>query len=188
MASVLNIEWRDDGWLAGVRRVDSPNFDARPAATKVDLVVVHNISLPPGCYGGDYVERLFTNRLPPGEHPFLDQLLEARISAHFFIERAGRCTQFVSCLRRAWHAGVSQFGGRSGCNDFSIGIELEGSDFEPFTDPQYDTLNHLNAVLLSALPIEAIVGHSAIAAGRKTDPGPFFRWDHIRTPPRQAPR
>jgi AmpD protein len=104
------------------------------------------------------------------------------VSAHFFIDRAGRCTQFVSCLQRAWHAGASQFRGRSGCNDFSIGIELEGSDFDFFTDPQYDTLNRLNSALLSALPIVAIVGHSAIAADRKTDPGPFFRWDRIRTP------
>jgi AmpD protein len=188
VTSVLNIAWRDDGWLGGVRRVDSPNFDARPAGTNVDLVVVHNISLPPGCYGGDHVERLFTNRIVPGEHPFLDQLFEVRVSAHFFIDRAGRCTQFVSCLQRAWHAGASQYRGRSGCNDFSIGIELEGSDFDPFADPQYDTLNILNAALSSTLPIEAIVGHSAIAPDRKTDPGPFFSWDRIRTPTRQPPR
>lgn len=184
---MLNIAWHEDGWLAGVRRIDSPNFDARPAGTKVDLVVVHNISLPPGCYGGDQVERLFTNRLRRGEHEFLDQLLGVRVSAHFFIDRTGRCTQFVSCLQRAWHAGTSQFRGRGGCNDFSVGIELEGTDFDLFTDPQYDTLNALNNVLSSALPIEAIVGHSAIAADRKTDPGPFFSWGRIRMPTRQAP-
>jgi len=186
VASVLKIEWRDDGWLAGVRRIDSPNFDARPSLTEVDLIVVHNISLPPGCYGGNQIERLFTNRLRPGEHPFLDQLLEVRVSTHFLIDRAGRCTQFVSCLQRAWHAGASQFRGRIGCNDFSVGVELEGSDFDCFTDSQYDTLNRLNAALSSGLPIEAIVGHSAIAADRKTDPGPLFRWDRVHTPARQA--
>ncbi|HTN47973.1 MAG TPA: 1,6-anhydro-N-acetylmuramyl-L-alanine amidase AmpD [Burkholderiaceae bacterium] len=175
---MLNSSGLVDGWLPEVRRVDSPNFDARPAS-EVSLVVIHNISLPPGCYGGDHVERLFTNRLRRGEHPFLDTLVNTRVSAHFYIGRSGSVTQFVSCLQRAWHAGASQFRGRAGCNDFSVGIELEGTDFEPFVDAQYAALNRIIDALTRAFPIEAIVGHSVIAADRKTDPGPFFRWDRI---------
>jgi AmpD protein len=177
-----------DGWLTGVRRVESPNFDARPPAAAVDLVVVHNISLPPGCYGGDQIERLFTNRLTTGEHAFLDTLLDARVSTHFFIDRAGRSTQFVSCLQRAWHAGASEFRGRPRCNDYSIGIELEGTDFEPFAEAQYRALNHLLDALARAFPIDAIVGHSDIATERKTDPGPFFRWDRVRKPAARTAR
>jgi len=171
-----------DGWLAAARKVPSPNFDARPALESVSVVVVHNISLPPGHYGGGHVERLFTNRLVPGEHPFLDRVCGVRVSAHFFIDRRGRCTQFVSCLDRAWHAGASSFRGRSGCNDFSIGIELEGTDFEPYADIQYQTLNALLAALRAAYPLEAIVGHNDIARDRKTDPGPFLRWDRLAVP------
>ena len=168
--------------------MDSPNFDARPPGVVVDLVVVHNISLPPGCYGGDQVERLFTNRLTAGEHPFLDGLLDARVSTHFFIDRTGSCTQFVSCLQRAWHAGTSEFHGRPRCNDYSIGIELEGTDFEAFAEAQYLALNHLLDALVGAFPIKAIVGHSDIATDRKTDPGPFFRWDRVRMPAAQTAR
>ena len=177
-----------DDWLPGIRRLDSPNFDARPAGVAVDLVVVHNISLPPGCYGGDQVERLFTNRLTAGEHAFLDRLLNARVSTHFFIDRTGRCTQFVSCLQRAWHAGASEFRGRPRCNDYSIGIELEGTDFEPFAEAQYLALNQLLDALAGAFPIGAIVGHSDIATDRKTDPGPFFRWDRVRMPAARTAR
>jgi AmpD protein len=175
---------QSDGWLDGVDRTMSPNADARPDGTTVSLIVVHNISLPPGRYGGGHVERLFTNALCGGEHPFLDRLLEARVSSHFFIERGGRCSQFVSCLDRAWHAGASSFRGRSHCNDFSIGIELEGTDFEPYTEAQYTTLNALLAALLAAFPVEAVVGHSDVSSERKTDPGPFFHWNRLGLPAR----
>jgi AmpD protein len=115
-------------------------------------------------------------------HGFLDRLRDVRVSAHFFIARSGRCTQFVSCLERAWHAGASEFRGRTRCNDFSIGVELEGSDFEPFTDTQYAALNTVLAAILASYPVQAIVGHADIASGRKTDPGPFFRWDALQVP------
>ena len=173
---------RPDGWLDGVGRATSPNADERPADTPVSLVVVHNISLPPGSYGRGHIERLFTNRLRSGEHRFLDRLLDARVSAHFFIDRGGQCTQFVSCQNRAWHAGASSFRGRTRCNDFSLGIEFEGTDFEPYTDAQYASLNVLLAALLAAYPIEAVVGHSEIARARKTDPGPFFEWAKVDLP------
>lgn len=173
---------RPDGWVDAMAHLASPNADARPPGTIVTLVVVHNISLPPGRYGGNEVERLFTNGLRSGEHPFLDRLLDARVSAHFFIARDGRCTQFVSCRDRAWHAGVSSFRGRPRCNDYSIGIELEGTDFTPYADPQYATLNALLAALVAALPIEAVVGHSDVSSGRKSDPGPFFCWDRLEIP------
>jgi AmpD protein len=171
-----------DGWVPQARRLPSPNRDARPPDDAPRIVIMHNISLPPGCYGGSQIERLFTNRLAPGEHPFLDRLCEARVSSHFLIDRPGTCTQFVSCLERAWQAGLSSFRGRQQCNDFSIGIELEGTDFEPFSDAQYGTLNALLAALLQAYRLEAIVGHSDVAPGRKTDPGPFMRWDRLAVP------
>ena len=173
---------RADGWIDGAGRVRSPNADERPAGTVISLVVLHNISLPPGSYGGGHVERLFVNGLHSGEHPFLDRLLDARVSAHFFIDRPGQCTQFVSCLARAWHAGASSFRGRSRCNDFSIGIELEGTDFEHYADAQYASLSALLAAILAAYPIEAVVAHSEIAIGRKTDPGPFFDWGKLALP------
>lgn len=174
---------RSDGWLDGVVRAASPNADTRPDGVPVSIVVIHNISLPPGRYGGGQVERLFTNGLRGGEHPFIDRLLGARVSAHFFIARDGRCTQFVSCLDRAWHAGASSFRGRPRCNDFSVGIELEGTDFEPYAEAQYAALNALLKALVAAYPIEAVVGHSDISHERKTDPGPFFRWDRLEIPP-----
>jgi AmpD protein len=177
------LEMGIDGWLPGLRRVDSPNADARPARTPVTLVVIHNISLPPGSYGGIHIESLFCNRLAAGGNAFLGRLAGVRVSSHFLIERDGRCTQFVSCLDRAWHAGVSAFRGRANCNDYSIGIELEGTDFEPYTAAQYARLNALLAALLAAFPIEAIVGHSRIAPGRKTDPGPYFDWGRLEVPP-----
>lgn len=172
-----------DGWLPGLRRVDSPNADARPAESPITLVVIHNISLPPGSYGGDSIESLFCGSLVAGGHAFLERLAGVRVSAHFLVERDGRCTQFVSCLQRAWHAGASSFRGRANCNDYSVGIELEGTDFEPFTAAQYARLNALLAALRTAFPIEAIVGHSRIAPGRKTDPGPYFDWDRLEVPP-----
>lgn len=173
-----------DGWVESLARVPSPNADARPPDAPITLVVLHNISLPPGRYGGGAIERLFTNRLAHGEHPFTDRLVEAatRVSAHFLIARDGVATQFVSCLDRAWHAGRSAFRGRERCNDYSIGIELEGSDFEPFADAQYGTLNALLAALAAAFPLQAVAGHSEIAADRKTDPGPCFEWSRLALP------
>lgn len=171
-----------DGWLDGAYRRTSPNADARPAGSDISLAIVHNISVPPGRYGGGYIERLFCNDLRAGEHAFLDRLVDARLSAHFLVDRSGLCTQFVSCHGRAWHAGSSSFRGRPRCNDYSLGIELEGTDFEPYADAQYTTLNRLLSALRAAFPIEAVVGHSDVAHDRKTDPGPFFRWDRLELP------
>lgn len=165
------------GWLSGVRRVASPNHDARPPYTRIDLLVIHNISLPPNEYGGDQIERFFTNALDHTEHPYFEQLKGVRVSSHFLVRRDGSVIQFVPCTRRAWHAGVSSWSGRQRCNDFSIGIELEGSDFEPFTKRQYAALTRLTRQLKRKFPIRDIVGHSDIAPERKTDPGPFFDWD-----------
>ncbi|MGE5757740.1 MAG: 1,6-anhydro-N-acetylmuramyl-L-alanine amidase AmpD [Sideroxydans sp.] len=165
------------GWLSGVRRVSSPNYDGRPPRTPIELLVIHNISLPPGEYGGDAIERFFTNALDHSEHPYYEQIRGVRVSSHFLVRRGGQIIQFVPCNKRAWHAGVSTWGGRSRCNDFSIGIELEGSDFESFTDRQYAALVRLTRRLKRSYPISGIVGHSDIAPDRKTDPGPFFDWE-----------
>lgn len=165
-----------DGWAVGVRQVPSPNCDARPAGTAVDLLVVHNVSLPPGRFGSGAVERLFLNAPEPHPDPFLETLVALRVSAHFLVERGGRISQFVSCLQRAWHAGASEFEGRTGCNDFSIGIELEGTDFLAFEPAQYTALAQLARALCAAFPLRAVRGHSHIAPGRKTDPGPLFDW------------
>lgn len=169
------------GWVEGVTRKASPFFDARPAGTTVDLLIVHNISLPPGVFGSGDVARLFAGALDPRAHPFYATLAGARVSAHFFIDRAGDVNQFVSTADRAWHAGLSNFEGRSGCNDFSLGVELEGTDFTPFTGAQYRALGALVAVLARAHPLRAIRGHSDVATDRKTDPGPYFDWDLLRT-------
>ncbi|MBI3223218.1 MAG: 1,6-anhydro-N-acetylmuramyl-L-alanine amidase AmpD [Nitrosomonadales bacterium] len=163
------------GWLVGGIRIPSPNCDARPDAA-IELLVIHNISLPPGRFGGDGVQRLFTNTLDAGGHPYYQAIAGLRVSAHFFIRRDGALIQFVSCLQRAWHAGVSCWQERPRCNDFSIGVELEGSDDVPFTDAQYAVLRDLTLALRSAYPIRGIAGHSDVAPGRKTDPGPFFDW------------
>ena len=171
-----------DGWLDEVRRVDSPNFDARPPVDSIELIVIHNISLPPGSYGGGNIERLFTNALDLSANPFFAQIAGAQVSAHVLIDRVGKTTQFVSFTQRAWHAGASVFNGRTDCNDFSIGIELEGTDFEPFADAQYRSLNFVVDALLAAYPIKAVLGHSDIAPDRKTDPGPHFDWRRVRIP------
>lgn len=165
-----------DGWASGVRREPSPNFDARPPGSAIELLVVHNISLPPGAFGSGDIARLFTNRLDTAAHPFFATLAGLRVSAHFLIERDGALTQFVSCLDRAWHAGASEFDGRPHCNDYSIGVELEGTDFAPFEAAQYATLASLTRALRAAYPLRAVRGHADIACGRKTDPGPFFDW------------
>ncbi|MGE0857477.1 MAG: 1,6-anhydro-N-acetylmuramyl-L-alanine amidase AmpD [Gammaproteobacteria bacterium] len=171
------------GWLPGARHVLSPNHDDRPAGTRVDLVVLHAISLPPDEFGGPYVEALFTNRLDSRAHPYFATLEGLRVSAHFVIDRVGALTQFVALEARAWHAGVSRWQGRERCNDFSIGIELEGCDTRPFEDAQYATLASLLAELFARLPTlgrERVVGHSDVAPGRKTDPGPCFDWARAR--------
>jgi len=167
------------GWLSGARRIDSPNADARPEGSAVRLVVVHNISLPPDQFGGPGVIELFTNRLDPDAHPYYAQIAGLRVSAHFFIRRDGELIQFVPTGLRAWHAGASHWGGCDRCNDFSIGIELEGTDTTPFTDAQYVQLAALVTALRQAHPLEAVTGHSDIAPGRKTDPGPHFDWPRL---------
>lgn len=167
------------GWLSGARKVPSPNFDVRPAGMPVDLVVVHAISLPPEQFGGPWVERLFANTLPPAAHPYFEQIAHLRVSAHFFIRRDGEVLQFVSCMDRAWHAGVSQWQGRERCNDFSIGIELEGSDHQPFEAVQYRRLAALIRRVKARYPHIQVAGHSDIAPGRKTDPGPHFNWQQL---------
>lgn len=171
-----------NGWVPRIVHCYSPNADERPVGTEIGLVVIHGISLPPGRFGGPEVEQLFTNRLDVDAHPYFSQLAGLRVSAHFFIRRRGEVTQFVSCLRRAWHAGVSRWNGRERCNDFSVGIELEGVDELRYTDEQYSTCIALLAALRLAYPIRAVVGHSDIAPGRKTDPGPAFDWSRLRTP------
>lgn len=173
--------WKLDaaGWLTAARRLPSPNCDPRPDGEAITLVVIHSISLPPGEFGGPGVEALFTNQLDPTTHPYYETLRDLRVSAHFFIRRNGELVQFVPCSQRAWHAGASSWRGRARCNDFSIGIELEGSDAVPFTDAQYAALNRLLAVLCAAYPIADVVGHADIAPGRKTDPGPHFDWQRV---------
>jgi AmpD protein len=170
------------GWLGAARRVASPNFNPRPAGSCPELIVVHGISLPPGCYGGGEVEAFFCNSLRADDHPYFAEIINLRVSAHFLITRCGELVQFVDTDSRAWHAGVSEWRGRENCNDFSIGIELEGCDEEPYADPQYATLNTLINILRNQYPRierDAIVGHSEIAPGRKTDPGPSFDWSRL---------
>ena len=164
----------------------SPNYDARPAPggpSAICLIVIHNISLPPGQYGGNGIVELFSNQLNPNEHPYYAEIYTQKVSSHFLIRRHGELLQFVSCLDRAWHAGISNWKGRERCNDFSVGIELEGSDFDPFESAQYQTLKLLIASLTQCYPIQAIVGHSDIAPERKTDPGPYFDWGGIESKP-----
>jgi len=169
-----------NGWVTSARHRPSPNFDARPTDCVPELLVIHAISLPLGQFTSDssktFVADLFLNQLDSSAHPDFDQLRGVRVSAHFFIQRDGSLIQFVATDQRAWHAGVSQFMERPRCNDFSIGVELEGSDFVPFEPVQYDTLIRLTDILIQHCPIRHIVGHQDIAPTRKTDPGPFFDW------------
>jgi AmpD protein len=170
------------GWCQGIRHCPSPNFNARPQG-EISLLVIHNISLPPGQFGTGKVQEFFQNHLVASEHPYFQEIAGLQVSAHFLIERDGVVTQFVSCQDRAWHAGVSRFAGREGCNDFSLGIELEGTDELPFSDAQYVALAALTRLLQEAYPAiteERICGHSDIAPGRKTDPGPAFDWARLR--------
>ena len=167
------------GWLDEAKRIPSPNYDDRPNDEAPSLIVLHNISLPPGEFGGNAVEALFTNQINWDAHSYYQSIRGLKVSAHFFIRRDGELIQFVPCSRRAWHAGTSQWQGREKCNDFSIGIELEGTDDVPFTDAQYIRLNQLLDALRDVYPIQAVTGHSAIAPGRKTDPGPQFDWSRL---------
>jgi len=173
------MRWQDDGWLKGVAWMPSPNFGERPAG-EVSLIVVHNISLPPDEFGGEWVEKFFLNQLDPSAHPYFAEIAGLQVSAHFYIRRDGRIVQFVSCDRRAWHAGRSCWSGRDNCNDYSVGIELEGSDTQPFAEAQYAALWRLVDALGKRYPITALVGHSDVAPGRKTDPGLYFDWAAVR--------
>lgn len=164
------------GWVSAARRIPSPHFDARPGETTVVLLVVHNISLPPAQYTSDAIIDFFLGQLDHSAHPYFETIRDVRVSSHFLIRRSGELIQFVSCADRAWHAGQSQWRGRERCNDFSIGIELEGTDDSVFESAQYECLAKLTHALLAAYPIEDIAGHSDIAPGRKTDPGPHFDW------------
>ncbi len=170
------------GWLLGVRRILSPNYNERPPGSDISLLVIHNISLPPSCFGGPYIQQLFTNCLNPDEHAYFAEIADRRVSAHLLIARDGQVTQFVSFNDRAWHAGESCYRGRSNCNDFSIGIELEGTDTTPYTDAQYEKLLDTLRILLARyakLTPTGVVGHCDIAPGRKTDPGPAFAWERL---------
>ncbi len=167
------------GWIRGVRHCPSPNHDERPEGTEIDLLVIHGISLPPRQYGGPWIDRLFTNSLDPDAHPYFREIASLRVSSHLLIDRTGAITQYVPLNKRAWHAGQSEFMGRSCCNDFSIGIELEGYDDEPYEVVQYSRLVEITRLLQQEWPSlfrERIVGHCDIAPGRKTDPGPAFDW------------
>ncbi|MBV9315988.1 MAG: 1,6-anhydro-N-acetylmuramyl-L-alanine amidase AmpD [Gammaproteobacteria bacterium] len=171
------------GLIVGARQVLSPHFDERPAGNLPELLVIHGISLPPGEFGGPWIDRLFTGTLPADAHPFFAGIAAHRVSAHVLIRRDGELVQYVPFSQRAWHAGPSTYQGRNACNDFSIGVELEGTDDAPYTDAQYGALAALSAALLTAyesLSAQAIVGHSDVAPGRKTDPGPAFDWARFR--------
>ena len=173
----------DCGWLSTAQRLPSPNANERPSDCAVDLLVIHNISLPPGEFGTGCVERLFCNTLDCAEHPWFERLRGLEVSAHLLIARDGACTQFVEFGRRAWHAGASSFSSRENCNDFSIGIELEGTDEAPYTEAQYAALVRITRLLMREYPgitIGRIVGHADIAPGRKTDPGAAFDWKRLR--------
>jgi AmpD protein len=170
----------EDGLIEGVRHIPSPNCDERPAGSTVELIVIHSISLPPGEFGGDGIIELFTNRLDPSAHPYYAAVSGLKVSAHFLIRRDGDLIQFVPSGRRAWHAGESGWRGRTRCNDFSIGIELEGTDQSPFEDAQYAVLAALTRAIAARYPVADITGHSDVAPGRKTDPGACFDWERYR--------
>ena len=176
----MTLKLDSDGVAAEIRFLPSPNCDERPAGAALELIVIHNISLPPGEFGGDGIIDLFMNRLDPSAHPYYALIARLRVSAHFLVRRDGELIQFVPCAKRAWHAGESAWRGRSRCNDFSVGVELEGADDQPFADIQYAELARLIAALQRAYGALELVGHSDIAPARKTDPGPCFDWKHLR--------
>lgn len=173
----------ESGLLNAASYHPSHNMDERPEGEEPSLIVIHGISLPPGEFGGNDIDALFTNRLDPGAHPFFREIAGLRVSTHFLVRRNGEIVQYVPVHKRAWHAGVSSYKGREACNDFSVGIELEGTDEIPYEESQYQVLAELAACLIDSYPAlnaEDIAGHSDIAPGRKTDPGPAFRWDYFR--------
>lgn len=176
----MSIHIDTSGWSSSAQRIPSPNCDARPAGADIELVVIHAISLPPEQFGGPGIEQLFTNTLSADDHPYYASIHQLRVSAHFLIRRDGRLLQFAPTLMRAWHAGVSSWQGRERCNDFSIGIELEGCDRLAFRVEQYECLADLILALQVRHPIRDLVGHSDVAPGRKTDPGPCFEWARLR--------
>ena len=180
MASLAASAIDDAGRASGAVWIASPNFDARPRSEVISLLVVHNISLPPGEFGGDGIVRLFTNTVDYAAHPYYETLRDLRVSSHFLVGRDGSLLQFVSCLDRAWHAGLSSWQGRDRCNDFSVGVELEGGDDQPYADAQYETLANLTRALCLRYPISGLAGHSDISPGRKGDPGPAFDWPRYR--------
>jgi AmpD protein len=174
----------NEGWLSSAKVVTSPNNDLRPDELDINLLIIHNISLPPGQFGGDYITKFFTNSLDANAHPYFYKIRNLKVSAHLLIERNGDITQFVQFNKRAWHAGVSAFEGRDYCNDYSIGIEMEGTDHEPYTHQQYSCLGQVSRCLMSYYPyisVERIIGHSAVAPDRKTDPGLAFDWNYFRS-------
>ena len=172
--SVFQID--KNGWCLQAQHFQSENCDERPENIDIDLLVLHNISLPPNEFGENWITDFFLNRLDYEAHPYFDSLRRLKVSSHFFIRRNGALIQFVSTEKRAWHAGISDFCGRERCNDFSIGVEIEGSDFQPFEPAQYKTLIKLTNALCVKHPIKHVAGHQHIAPDRKTDPGPFFDW------------
>ena len=174
---------RDGGWLEGARRVPSPNYDERPPGTEPELIIVHGISLPPGEYGGPWIDRLFTNSLPVDQNPYFRQIEGLTVSSHLLIRRDGECVQYVPFKKRAWHAGASSYQGRERCNDFSVGIELEGMDNSAYEPIQYAVLAQAVLALCRAYPTlstQRLAGHSEVAPGRKTDPGDAFDWSRLR--------
>jgi AmpD protein len=173
----------DSGLMLGARQVASPNFDGRPPGVEADLIVVHGISLPPGEFGGPWIDRLFTNTLPAEIHPYFAEVCSLRVSSHLVVQRDGTVSQYVRFTDRAWHAGVSVYEGREACNDFSVGVELEGTDTLEYEPVQYRALAEAVAALCAAYPrlsSQRMAGHSDISPGRKTDPGPAFDWPHAR--------
>ena len=180
----------EQGWIAEARKVPSPHFNERPDNETPSLLVIHNISLPPGEFGGPWIDRLFTGTLPPDAHPYFAEIYQLRVAAHCLIRRDGEIVQYVPFDKRAWHAGASCFGDRENCNDFSIGIELEGTDTLPYTDAQYQQLSVLTRLLMAHYPLTParITGHCDIAPQRKTDPGPAFDWQRYRTQIKQEPQ
>lgn len=172
-------DWQD-GWFKSARWCPSPNFGPRPLADDITLALIHSISLPPGVYGGDDIERLFTNRLDWSAHPYFDEIRGMEVSAHFVIRRTGELIQFVAVTDRAWHAGRSSWRGRDNCNDYSVGIELEGLEGTPFEPAQYQALSPLIDALSQRWPIAQVAGHEHVAPGRKHDPGQGFDWPHLQ--------
>ncbi len=178
--STLKLHVDRSGVIRAAAQIASPNCDERPAGARISLLVIHGISLPPGEFGGPWIVELFTNKLKIAAHPYFAKLADLKVSAHFLIRRDGSLAQFVPCALRAWHAGISTWRGREGCNDFSIGVELEGTDDVPYADAQYAMLAALTRALRRRYPIRDVVGHNEIAPERRTDPGPAFDWKRFR--------